>query len=204
MIFFTKIGEDMPTLKEHLFQEYASKSLERLRSEFRNKYKPKKDDRFDCKGITYEIGPVRVTRQGMEFEISSKIPFEQLSNHPSKEKYFRSVKDLMLKKEKPPSSIDMENIVTSLSQNEKKERDYVKLTYNYSEDELYNSEEIIKKVDKFKKNPEGIPVIHGVTTTFGKLVLLSIEDAVYKKLRENVLSFIDANEDVKKRFANSK
>jgi hypothetical protein len=186
----------MPTLKEHLFQEYASKSLNRLRSELCNKYKPKKENRFDCNGITYEISPARVTKDGIEFEISSKIPLEQLSRRASKGKYFESVKGIMLKKEKQPSAIDMDNIVTSLSQNEKKERDYVRLTYSYSENELYDSAEIGKKVEKLKKNPDSIPVIAGVTTIFGRLVLLSIEESLYKKAKENILSFINANDEI--------
>ncbi len=191
----------MPTLKDHLFQEYASKGLNRLRIELCNKYKPKKENRFDCNGITYEISSVRVKKDGIEFEISSKIPLELLSRRTSKEKYFELVKGIMLKKDKQPSAIDMDNIVTSLGKNEKKERDYVRLTYSYSENELYDSAEIAKKVEKFKKNPEDIPVMTGVTTVFGRLVLLSIEDSIHKKAKENVQSFIDANEDVMKKHS---
>lgn len=186
----------MPTLKEHLFQEYASKGLNKLRSDLCNKYKPKKENRFDCNGITYEIGTGRVTRDGIEFEISSKIPFERLSHRASKERYFESVKSIMLKKEKQPSAVDMDNIVTSLGRDEKKERDYVRLTYSYSENELYDSAEIAKKVEKLKKNPDGIPVIAGVTTVFGRLVLLSIEESIYKKAKENIMSLINANDEV--------
>ncbi|MBI5748791.1 MAG: hypothetical protein HZA00_06645 [Nitrospinae bacterium] len=191
----------MPTLKEHLFQESVSKSLNRLRSEFRDKYKPKKDGRFECHGITYEISSPLVTRDGMEFEISSKIPVELLSARATKEKYFKAIKDIISKKDKAPSSVDMENIVTSLSLSEKKERDYVKAKYIYSENELYDSNEITKKVDKFKKNPEDIPVIPGVTTLFGRLVLQSIEEQIYKKARENILSFINANEEIRKKYS---
>ena len=191
----------MPTLKEHLFQESVSKSLNRLRSEFRDKYKPKKDGRFECHGITYEISSPLVTRDGIEFEISSKIPVELLSARAKKEKYFKAIKDIISKKDKAPSSVDMENIVTSLSLSEKKERDYVKAKYIYPENELYDNNEITKKVDKFKKNPEDIPVIPGVTTLFGRLVLQSIEEQIYKKARENILSFINANEDIRKKYS---
>lgn len=191
----------MATLKEHLFQEYASKGLDKLRSELCNKYKPKKDNRFDYKGITYEISPAMVSKEGIEFEISSKIPQEQFSANVSKEKYFKSVKNIMLKKGNPPYTIDMENITTSLSQNEKKRRDYVKLKYIYSEDELYDIAEIGKRADKFKKNPADIPLVSGVATIFGKLVLLSIEDTIYKSAKENMLLFIDANEEIRKKYS---
>ncbi len=191
----------MPTLKEHLFQESASKSLNRLRSEFRDKYKPKKEGRFECRGITYEISSPLVTRDGVEFEISSKIPIEQLSSRVTREKYFKSIKDVISKEEKSPSSIDMENIVTNLSLSEKKERDYVKVKYIYSESELYNVDEITKKLDKVKKNPDDIPLIPGVTTLFGRLVILSIEETMYKKARENIISFISANDEIRKKYS---
>jgi len=191
----------MPTLKEHLFQETISRSLNRLRSEFRDKYKPKKDNRFESHGITYEIGSPLVTREGVVFEISSKIPLDILSSRATKEKYFKAIKDIISKKGKAPLSVDMENIVTSLSLSEKKERDYVKAKYIYSENELYDNSEITKKVDKFKKNPENIPVIPGVTTLFGRLVLQSVEEQIYKKAKENIISFINANEEIRKKYS---
>lgn len=190
----------MSTFKDQLFQEYATKGLDRLRSELRNKYKPKKENRFDYKNITYEIGAIKTSREGLGFEISSKIPLELLSSNISKKKYFNYVKDIMFKKDKTPLTVNMENIVTTLSENEKKERDYVKLTYVYSEDELYNSDEIIKNVERLKKKPADIPAISGVTTIFGKLVLVSIEETIYKNAKENINSFIDANEEARKKY----
>ncbi|HUU50487.1 MAG TPA: hypothetical protein VMW81_05985 [Nitrospinota bacterium] len=191
----------MTNLKQQMYKEFAQEGINQLIEEYKRKYKPKKEDRFNYNGITYEIGPIKIT-DGIEFEISSKIPQEELSKKATLTTYFREVKKIISNAEKKPYSIDKENIIREISEDEKKERDYVKLRYVYLDNELYNNEEILKRSEEIIKNPQKhkIPEIYGINTLAGKLVVLSIRDAIYKKAKENMNDLISANEQVRKKF----
>lgn len=191
----------MSNLKQQMYKEFAQESINQLIDEYKKKYKPKKEDRFNCNGITYEIGPIKTT-DGIEFEISSKIPQEELLKKATLTAYFNAVKKIISKAEKKPYSIDKENIVREISEDEKKERDYVKLRYVYMDNELYNNEEILKRSKEIIKNPakHKIPKILGINTLAGKLVVLSIRNTIYKKARENMDGLISTNEQVRKKF----
>ena len=191
----------MGNLKQHIYKEFAQDGINQLLAEYKKKYKPKKEDRFHYNGITYEIGPVSIT-EGIEFEISSKIPQDELSGKLTLTQYFNAVKKIMNQKEKKPDSIDKENIIREISEDEKKERDYVKLKYVYMDEELYDSEEIFKKSNEILKNPKKhkVPEIQGINTLPGKLVLLSIKESIYEKARQNMNDLINANEEVKKKL----
>lgn len=189
----------MSNLKQHLYKEFAQEGINQLIAEYKKKYKPKKEDRFNYNGITYEIGPVSI-EEGIEFEISSKIPQDELPAKLTLSSYFNAVKKIMTRKGKKPFSIDKENIIREISEDEKKERDYVKLRYVYKDEELYNSEEILQKSIEITKNPKEhqIPEIHGINTLAGKLVVLAVQEAIYKKAKENMDDLVNANEEVKK------
>ena len=60
--------------------ETASVTLNRLTKDLQKKFEPKKGDRFNVEGITYEIGPPKFVDadKAIRFEISSKIPGEEL------------------------------------------------------------------------------------------------------------------------------
>ena len=56
----------MGSLKDQLFQQYAAAGLNRLLAAYRKQYLPKKGDRFNYNGITYEIGPPKVSNGTIE------------------------------------------------------------------------------------------------------------------------------------------
>ena len=49
----------------------------------------------------------------------------------------------------------MENIVRETRDQERKERDYVKLTYQYEENELYDDQDILKDIEEITKGSSG-------------------------------------------------
>lgn len=192
----------MPSLKENLFIQFAQEGLSELTEEFRSKYQSKKGDRFNVHGITYEIGTPTISNGPIEFEISSKIPQDELTKAMPLTKYFEAVKSEVKKAPKKPRSIDMENIVRETREEERKERDYVKLTYSYSEKDLYSDRELSKEVEEVGKNPGSrkLPVIPSVPTLAGRLVLLKVRERVRELARQNVETLIQANEEVRRRL----
>lgn len=189
----------MGEVKNQLFLQHIDKSLEEVRTEFRKKHTPKKDNRFLIKGITYEIGPCHIDADGYLFEISSKIPQEVLPRKVGIDKYFREVVKIITRKPKKPVDWKMENIVRS-SEEELKERDYVKLTYRYKENELYTLDEVEKRLKKYIAKGIPIPDAPGVATPIGKMVLHVIEESIKTLIRQNLLDLFEANETIKKRF----
>ena len=192
----------MPSLKENLFIQFAQQGLAALTEEFRSRYQSKKGDRFNVHGITYEIGSPTMSNGHIGFEISSKIPQDELTKAMPLSKYFEAVKSEVKKAPKKPKSIDMENIIRETREEERKERDYVKLTYSYSEDELYSQGEIGKAIEALAKKPGSreVPVIPGVPTLAGRLVLLTVQEKIQELARQNVETLIRANEEVRKRL----
>ena len=51
----------MANFKQQFFLQFASLGLTELIADYRNRYEPKKGDRFNVEGITYEIGPAKIT-----------------------------------------------------------------------------------------------------------------------------------------------
>lgn len=187
----------MGEVKNQLFLQHISKSLEEVRAEFRKKYTPKKDNRFLINGITYEIGACHIDSDGFLFEISSKIPQEILPKKMGIDKYFKEVVKLINRKPKKPVDCKMENIVKS-SEEEIKERDYVKLVYRYKESELYTPDEVEKKLRKHIAKGIPIPDASGVATPMGKMVLHVLEESIKANTRQNMTDLLDANETIKK------
>lgn len=191
----------MSSLQAQLFVRTASVSLNRLTKDMQKRYEPKKGDRFNVKGITYEIGPPKFVdaEKAIRFEISSKIPGEELPESCDHANYFEQI-EKRNESSKKPVSADMENIVRETRDQERKERDYVKLTYQYADRELYEEEAILRDVGEIARGERAQrmpPPVPGVTTLAGRLILERVETSLYEAARANVESLIDANQKVR-------
>jgi len=191
----------MGDLKDHIFLHYANLGVDKARHEFVEKYVPKKKNRFLIKGITYEIGPCHVDSGDFVYEISSKIPQEALPKKVTTEKYFKEVLKIVNRSVKKPVNPKMENIIHNTADLEVKERDYVKLTYCYKEDELYTYAEVENRLKQCKEKNIPLPDVPGIVTAGGKLVVVLIKESMANWIRQNVADLIKANEDVKKNMA---
>ncbi|MEE9274265.1 MAG: hypothetical protein V3V62_03030 [bacterium] len=190
----------MSSLQEQLFVETASRSLHILTKDLQKKFEPKKGDRFNVKGITYEIGPPKFIDKKIQFEISSKIPGDELPESYDEAKYFKEIEKLCKGSAKKPGAVDMENIVRETRDQERKARDYVKLTYQYAEKELYDDKEIFREVEEFAKNPGKKnlpPPVPGANTLAGRLILNRLEGSLYEGAQKNVETLISANDKVR-------
>lgn len=192
----------MANFKQQFFQQFASLGLTELIAEYRTRYEPKKGDRFNVEGITYEIGPAKVSREGIEFEVSSKIPQDELPSKADMLKYFEAVKALMMRAGKVPLSIDMENIIREISEEETKERDYVKLRYCLVENTLYDDNMVSAELKRLHERPAAIklPEIPGVNTMAGRIVLSLLKQNVQRHARAIMDELIKANEAIRQQM----
>lgn len=190
----------MANLKGMLFHQYASEGLNKLVEELRKKYKPKKGRRFNHNNITYEIGRSSL-KDGhlIEFEISSKIPEDEIKTPKDMKNYFSQIKKIISKGPKSPVSIEMENIVWDSKKETEKERDYVKLLYQCELDELFDNKEIQKRYEALSSEgkKEEIPHVPEVYTTQGKLVLSMVRETIQRVGKEQVENLIEANKKVR-------
>ena len=198
----------MSSFQAQIFVQTASASLNRLTKDLQKRYEPKKGDRFNVKGITYEIGPPKFvdSDRAIRFEISSKIPGEELPDSFDHARYFQRIEKRNASPKKPVSA-DMENIVRETRDQERKERDYVKLTYQYGEGELFDDREVLGDLEEMAKDPNGReapPRVPGVTTLAGRLIVQRVRSSLYEAARENVESLIDANQKVRAELKKSK
>jgi uncharacterized protein YneF (UPF0154 family) len=195
----------MANFKQQFFQQYASLGLTELIAEYRTRYEPKKGDRFNVEGITYEIGPASISQQGIEFEVSSKIPQDELPSKADMVKYFEAVKALMLQMGMAPSSIDMENIIREISEEETKERDYVKLRYCLAENTLYDDAMVSAELQRLHEQPAALklPEIPGVNTVAGRIVLHLLKRNVQQHARAIMDGLIKANEEIRQQMRTS-
>lgn len=192
----------MVNFKQQFFLQFASLGLTELISDYRSRYEPKKGDRFNVDGITYEIGPAKITSAGVEFEVSSKIPQEELPSKADMMHYFEAVKGLMLQAGGAPSSIDMENIVREISEEETKERDYVKLRYCIAEQTLVDDGLVNEELKRLKENPatEQLPSIMGVNTLAGRVVLSLLKRNMQQQAKTIMDNLIKANEETRQQL----
>jgi hypothetical protein len=189
----------MANFKQQFFLQFASLGLTELIADYRNRYEPKKGDRFNVEGITYEIGPAKITPEGVEFEVSSKIPQDELPGKADMMKYFEAVRALMQRSGKVPLSIDMENIIREISEEETKERDYVKLRYCLVEHTLYNDAMVNAELKRLQAQPEVVtlPDIPGVNTVAGRMVLNLLKHNVQRQAKTIMDELIQANEETR-------
>ena len=83
----------MATLKQILFRKYTDQGLDIVIEEMKEKYDKKKGRRFNYDNITYEVSRGGVVDDSMQFEISSKIPQDELKGHKDMKGYFTEIKN---------------------------------------------------------------------------------------------------------------
>lgn len=189
----------MPSLKGILFNQFASEGLNLLVEELQTSYKPKKGRRFHHNNITYEIGRPAIKDKSMEFEISSKIPQDELASKKEMGKYFEEIQKIIEMGDSKPASIEMENILWDSKKDSEKEREYVKLLYSYSFEDLYDNKEIEKRYQSISQggSKEKLPEVPGVYTVQGKLALVMVRETIHELGMKNIQSFIEANQKVR-------
>jgi len=190
-------------LKDQMFSQFATSGLTELLKEFQDKYAPKKGMRFNKSNITYEISVPKIVNANIEYEISSKIPQDEVPEQKKKESYFKKVKEIMMKEKDKPVSSEMDNIVWNAEKETEKKREYVKLVYRYPFEVLYDEKKIVAEAEDLRKNPKKkkVPEIPGVMTTVGKLVLVALRENLTQSARHIMEVFIKANEAVKKEMS---
>lgn len=189
-------------LRRMLFQKYASEGRDRVVDELKKVHKPKKGDRFHIAGITYEVGPIISVDDGIEFEISSKIPIEELSGKKKPADFFKAIEKLCAKSSKLPEYAGMDDVVHKIGDMEVKKRDYVRLRYKYSFEELYDDREIQREAEAIMRGESSreVPQIPGVVSAAGRLVLLAIGENTYQCTNQKINNLIEANKQVRKKF----
>jgi hypothetical protein len=192
----------MPSFREQLFLQFACQGIDGSIDTFKSKYQPKKENRFNFDEITYETSPAKLSEGSLEFEISSKIPQDELLDRNDFESYFSAIKDAIARDERQPIATDMENIVHEVGGEEVKERDYVRLRYRYSFDEVCSNDVIAKELTKYQQDPSSreLPEIANVNTLAGKLVLVLIEDFFQNEATARMDRLIEANQHVRQSF----
>ncbi|MDG1844645.1 MAG: hypothetical protein P8I98_10035 [Nitrospinaceae bacterium] len=190
----------MATLKGILFSKYVDKGLNSLLEELQKKYGEKKGRRFNYNNITYEVSRSSLVDENIQFEISSKIPQDELKDRKDMKGYFTKIKKLATKFNKKPIAVEMENIIIDTKKNTEKKRDYVKLLYSYPLDELYNENEILKKTKGMKHQAQGEILsseASGALTQQGNLALQLVKESIQSLARQNIEALLDANNKIK-------
>ena len=194
--WFLLLEEAMATLKQILFRKYTDQGLDIVIEEMKEKYEKKKGRRFNYDNITYEVSRGGVVDENMQFEISSKIPQDELKDNKDMKKYFTEVKKLASKFKNKPASVEMENIVLGAHKNTEKDRDYVKLLYSYPLNDLYSDKEILKKTKEMSQQTEGEkPTSKKIAalTQQGNLALQLVQESAQSLARQNIEDLINAN-----------
>ena len=194
----------MSSLKGLLFSQFANDGLNDLIGEMQSKYQPKKGRRFNHNKITYEVSRPTLKENQIEFEISSKIPEDEIDDSNKMQVYFDEIKKNLSKAGVKPDSIEMENIVWDSKKETEKERDYVKLKYKYPLDELFDTQEVIKTFEgkASGENFENLPKAPSAFTTQGKLVLQSVRHNIQSRGRDHIEQLVEANESVRASISN--
>ena len=189
----------MASLKGLLFNQYAGEGLSELIEELQSKYKPKKGRRFNQNDITYEISRPVLHDNSLEFEISSKIPQDELTSEKEMQAYYKAIKKIINAQKKKPTSIERENIIWDAKKETEKEREYVKLHYSYPLEDLYDDKEILKRCKDLEEGSakEALPDIPGGFTTPGKIALLMVREKIREFCRHHITILIEANKKVR-------
>ena len=189
----------MPTLKGLLFNQYAAEGLSLLVEELQSEYTAKKGRRFNHKNVTYEISRPSLNQGAIEYEISSKIPEDEIKNHKEMQSYFQQIKKILSKEKLKPESIEMENIVWDSKKETEKKRDYVKLLYKLPLDDLFDDQLVAKRYESITQG-QADPCVADSSSAFtaaGNVVLADVRDTIQNIGRESVNSLIEANRVVK-------
>jgi hypothetical protein len=189
----------MPTLKGLLFNQYATEGLSALVEEMQSKYSTKKGRRFNHDNVTYEISRPALKDNAIEFEISSKIPEDEIKNPKDMQSYFQQIKKVLEKGKHKPISIEMENIVWDSRKETEKKRDYVKLQYQCPLDDLFDNNAVEKQHEKVVsgKGDSSIPDSPSAFTKAGSIVLANVRESMHQFGKDSVLKLMDANKQIK-------
>ncbi len=189
----------MPTLKGLLFNQFAAEGLTSLVEEMQSKYTAKKGRRFNHNNVTYEVSRPTLNDGAIEYEISSKIPEDEIKTPKEMQAYFQQIKKVLAKGKFKPESMEMENIIWDSKKETEKKRDYVKLLYKFPLDELFDDKVVAKRHESIQAgNPDpDIPQSASAFTTAGNVVLADVRDTIRNIGRDNVNNLIDANKQVK-------
>ncbi|HEY7495989.1 MAG TPA: hypothetical protein VIH59_33425, partial [Candidatus Tectomicrobia bacterium] len=143
-----------------------------------------------------------LNEDNIEFEISSKIPQDELTDRADFDSYFSAIKDMLENDTKRPIDIGMDNIVHDIGGEETKERDYVRLLYRYRFDELYTNERIAAEIARIQQDPSRrqLPEIPNVNTLAGRVLLLCVEDFMQQEATDRMQRLIEANQQVRQAF----
>jgi hypothetical protein len=189
----------MPTLKGLLFSQYAAEGLTALVEEMQSSYTAKKGRRFNNDNITYEISRPALKGNAIEFEISSKIPEDELKTPKEMQSYFDQMKKNLAKSKNKPESIERENIVWDSKKETEKKRDYVKLQYRFPLDDLFDDKVVVKRQEKVMSGEvdPSMPDSSSAFTKTGNVVLGIVRETVQQRGKENLLELIEVNKKVK-------
>ena len=188
----------MPTLKGLLFNQYATEGLSALVEEMKSKYTAKKGRRFNHDNITYEISRPALNGNDIEFEISSKIPEDEIKNPKEMQSYFQQIKKVLGKGKNKPASIEMENIVWDSRKETEKKRDYVKLQYRCPLDDLFDNKVVAKRHEQVMSGQApSITDSPSAFTKAGSVVLVVVRETMHQFGKESLVKLMDANKQIK-------
>ena len=189
----------MSTLKGLLFNQYAAEGLSALVEEMQSNYTAKKGRRFNNDNITYEISRPSLKGNAIEFEISSKIPEDELKTPKEMQSYFDQMKKNLAKSKNKPESIERENIVWDSKKETEKKRDYVKLQYRFPLDDLFDDKLVVKRQEKVMSGEvdPSMPDSSSAFTKAGNVVLGIVRETVQQRGKENLLELMEVNKKVK-------
>jgi hypothetical protein len=190
----------MPTLKGLLFNQFAAEGLSALVVEMQANYTEKKGRRFNHDNITYEISRPALKGNAIEFEISSKIPEDEIKTPKKMESYFDQMKKILDKGKNKPVSIERENIVWDSKKETEKKRDYVKLQYRYALDDLFDNEVVAKRNEKVMSGmvaESSPPDCSSAFTTAGRIVLGVVRETMQQRGKDSLTELMEVNKKVK-------
>ena len=189
----------MPTLKGLLFNQYAAEGLSALVEEMQSSYTAKKGRRFNNDNITYEISRPALKGNAIEFEISSKIPEDELKTPKEMQSYFDQMKKNLAKSKNKPESIERENIVWDSKKETEKKRDYVKLQYRFPLDDLFDDKVVVKRQEKVMSGEvdPSMPDSSSAFTKAGNVVLGLVRETMQQRGKDNLLELMEVNKKVK-------
>jgi hypothetical protein len=189
----------MPTLKGLLFNQYAAEGLSALVEEMQSSYTAKKGRRFNNDNITYEISRPALKGNAIEFEISSKIPEDELKTPKEMQSYFDQMKKNLAKGKNKPESIERENIVWDSKKETEKKRDYVKLQYRFPLDDLFDDKVVANRHEKVMSGEvdPSIPDTSSAFTKAGKVVLGVVRETMQQRGKDSLLELMEVNKKVK-------
>ena len=189
----------MPTLKGLLFSQYAAEGLSSLVEEMQSSYTAKKGRRFNNDNITYEISRPALKGNAIEFEISSKIPEDELKTPKKMQSYFDQMKKKLEKSKNKPESIERENIVWDSKKGTEKKRDYVKLQYRFALDDLFDDKVVVNRHEKVLSGEvdSSMPNSSSAFTKAGNVVLGIVRETMQQRGKDSLLELMEVNKKVK-------